>query len=78
MVMTTRATMTTKQLRIHGVDVQRMSVECAHGRTTADLVNGRFRGAPNAETIAWILAERHEAEEGCGCALPLLTPGARV
>ena len=76
--MTTRATMTTKQLRIHGVDVQRMSVECAHGRTTADLVNGRLRGAPGAEMVARILAERHEAEEGCGCALPLLTPGARA
>jgi hypothetical protein len=75
MVMTTRATMTTEQLRIAGVDVERITVDCAHGTSTADLVNGRLPGAPDADTVARILAERHEAEEGCGCALPLLAPG---
>ena len=76
MVMTTRATMTTEQLRIDGVDVRRITVDCPHGTSIADLINGRLRGAPDAETMARILAERHEAEEGCGCVLPLLTPGA--
>jgi len=74
--MTSRATMKTEQLRIAGVDVERITVDCAHGTSTADLVNGRLPGAPDADTVARILAERHEAEEGCGCALPLLTPGA--
>ena len=76
--MTTRATMTTDQLRINGIEVRRMSVECAHGRTTADLVNGRLPGAPDAATVGRILAARHEASEHCGCALPLLAPGARA
>ena len=74
--MTSRATMKTEQLRIAGVDDERITVDCAHGTSTADLVNGRLPGAPDADTVARILAERHEAEEGCGCALPLLTPGA--
>jgi hypothetical protein len=76
MVMTTRATMTTQQLRIDGVDVQRITVECPHGTSTADLINGRLPGAPDADVVARILAERHETEERCGCVLPLLTPGA--
>ena len=76
--MTTRATVTTEQLRIDGVDVRRITVDCPHGTTTADLVNGRLPGAPDADTVGRILALRHEAEERCGCALPLLTPGARA
>ena len=75
MGMTTRATMTTDQLRINGIEVRRITVDCPHGTTTADLINGRLSGAPSADTVARILAERHEAEERCGCALPLLTPG---
>ena len=76
--MTTRATMTTQQLRIDGVDVQRITVECPHGTSTADLINGRLAGAPDVAIVARILVERHEAEEQCGCALPLLAPGARA
>lgn len=76
--MTSRATMTTEKLRIDGVDVQRITVDCPHGTTTGDLVNGHLPGAPDHDAMAWILAERHEAEESCGCALPLLTPGARA
>ena len=76
--MTTRATMRTDQVRVGGLDVVRITVDCPHGTTTADLINGRLPGAPDTGTIARILAERHEAEEGCGCALPLLTPGARA
>ena len=74
--MTTQATMTTDQLRINGVDVRRITVDCPHGTSTADLINGRLPGAPDADTGARILAEHHEAEERCGCVLPLLTPGA--
>lgn len=74
--MTNRATMTTEQICLDGVEVRRMTVECAHGRTTADLINGRLPGAPDPDAVAQILAERHEAEEGCGCVLPLLAPGA--
>lgn len=76
--MTSRATMTTELLRIDGVDVQRITVDCPHGTSTADLINGRLAGAPDPDTVARILAKRHEAEERCGCALPLLTPGARA
>lgn len=76
--MTARATMTTEQLRIDGVDVQRITVDCPHGTSTADLINGRLSGAPEAAIVTRILAERHEAEEGCGCTLLLLTPGARA
>ena len=72
----TRATMTTEQLLLDGVEVRRMTLECPHGRTTADLINGRLPGAPDPDAVALILAERHESEEGCGCILPLLTPGA--
>ena len=78
MVMTTRATMATLQLRIAGVDVQRITVDCPHGTSTADLINGRLPGAPDVAIVARILVERHEAEEHCGCALPLLAPGARA
>jgi len=73
--MTTRATLKTEQVRINGVEVQRITVDCPHGTSTADLINGRLPGAPSADTVVRILAERHEAEERCGCALPLLTPG---
>ena len=76
--MTTRATMATLQLRIAGVDVQRITVDCPHGTSMADLINGRLPGAPDVDSVARILAERHEAEEHCGCALRLLTPGARA
>lgn len=76
--MTTRATVATLQLRIGGVDVERITVDCPHGTTTADLVNGRLPGAPDPDVVGRLLAERHEAEEHCGCALPLLAPGARA
>ena len=74
--MSTRATMTSEQLRIDGVEVRRITVDCPHGTSVADLINSRLPGAPDSETVARILAERHEAEERCGCALPLLMPGA--
>ena len=76
--MLTRATMTIEQLRLDGVEVQRITVDCPHGTSTADLVNGRLPGAPDSDTVTRILAERHESEERCGCALPLLVPGARA
>jgi hypothetical protein len=70
--------MRTELLRIDGVDVRRITVDCPHGTSRADLINGGLPGAPCPDTVARILAERHEAEEGCGCALPLLTSGARA
>jgi hypothetical protein len=78
MVMTRHATMTTEQIRIDGVEVRRVTVDCPHGTSTADLINGRLPGAPDADTVGRILAARHEASEHCGCALPLLAPGARA
>lgn len=74
--MTSLATMTTERLRIDGVEVERIIVDCPHGTTTGDLVNGHLPGAPDHDALARILARRHETEERCGCALPLMTPGA--
>ena len=76
--MSSLATVTTERLRIDGVDVERITVDCPHGTTTGDLVNGHLPGAPDHDAMARILASRHETEERCGCALPLIQDGARA
>lgn len=73
--MTTTATVATEDLVVHGVAVQRITVDCPHGTTIGDLLVGKF-GAPGRDEIVKVLAARHEDEERCGCALPLLGDGA--
>ncbi len=49
-------------------------IDCAHGVTTG-MAKGR-RGDLFEVTVE-LLIRRHEAEEGCGCALRIRAEGAR-
>lgn len=76
--MTATATVTTRQALLGGLDVEEIVVDCPHGTTTGQLVNGHKPGAPGRDELVALLAGRHEVEEGCGCALPLLATGGRA
>lgn len=72
--MRTVAKVSTEQLRIGGVDVRRLTVDCRHGTTTGDVIGD---DQSRVDVLA-VLVARHEAEERCGCALPLIQAGARA
>jgi hypothetical protein len=59
-----------------GPDGQLIVLDCPHGTTTARVL--ALRPVVETDQIVRVTAARHEASEHCGCALPLLTPGARA
>jgi Mrp family chromosome partitioning ATPase len=59
-----------------GPDSQLIVLDCPHGTTTAHVLAARQ--VVEIDQIVRVTAARHEAEEHCGCALPLLTSGARA
>ncbi len=71
----------TASLRSHpapelGVGGQRIVIDCPHGTTTAAVLAAR--PVVEKDQIVAVTAARHEAEERCGCALPLMAPGTQA
>lgn len=57
-----------------GPDGRRLVVDCRHGTTLVDLVASPRRDVALTERqMIAVAVARHEAEEGCGCALGLDT-----
>jgi len=68
--------MTATLRAIPGPDGQLIVLDCPHGTTTAQVLT--LRPLVRTDQIVRMTAAQHEASERCGCALPLLTRGARA